>query len=160
MPLLKFSLFAGASLLALLFVADHVVATSPTTGPSESTSLDVLRKMANHGEARGFAPLADAGTFLPMPAPTAQPIPSAPPIVTAVVPSVIEPTPAEKPAINASTNPSAALDAQARVADSEIVDRPARRHKKAAARKPKQPRTYYVENVPRGPFGFFDTQSW
>ncbi len=143
MPLLKYTLLVGSSLLALLFVAERVIA--PTTAATNaSTSLDVLRKMANHGEVRGFAPLADAGVFLPMPATSPQP-------VVAVADT--------KPAVAAV--PPALLNAQARVVEAEVIDKPLKPVRKTAARKPKPPRSDYVENIPRGPGGFFGAfQSW
>ena len=144
MPLLKYTLLVGSSLLALMFITERVIAPAPAA-INASTSLDILRKMANHGEVRGFAPLADAGLFLPMPAIASQPVNavadvSHPPVASA---------------------PPAVLNAQARVAEADVIDRPSKPVKKTVARKPKPPRNVYVENVPRGNGGFFGAfQSW
>lgn len=141
-PLIKYTIFASVSLIALLMVADHVIAPAPAAAPRASNSLDVLRKMANHGELRGFAPLAAAGPFLPMPVVTPSMLAAADP----------EPVAAEKPV--AAITPPSALNAQARVAESDLIDKPMRAEKKVAPRKPK-PRAVYVENAPRGQSGGF-----
>lgn len=171
MPLLKYTLFAGASLLALVFVAERVIAPAPAAAPNPSTSLEVLRKMANHGAVRGFAPLAAAGPFLPMPAVNpsallaeAEPVAVEPP-VAAVAPqpaaAVAPPRAAAvAPSRAAGATPSSVLNAHARVAEADLIDRPTRAVKKVAPRKPR-PRPVYVENMPRGQsggfFGVFNT---
>lgn len=149
MPILKYTLFVGSSLLSLIVAANYMIAPPPAVVQSSSSSLEVLRKMANHGEARGFAPLAYAGEFHPVPAMQIQPVQIA-----------VEPALIKKPDAAIALSP-AALDAQARVSESDVIDRPARRQKKASIRKPKQSRTDYVENVRHSPFGFFSNiQSW
>ena len=150
MPILKYTLFVGSSLLLLIVAADYMIAPPPAVVQSSSSSLEVLKKMANHGEARGFAPLAYAGEFHPVPAMQIQPVQIA-----------VEPALINKPDAVAIALSPAALDAQARVSESDVIDRPARRQKKASIRKPKQSRTDYVENVRHSPFGFFSNiQSW
>lgn len=150
MPILRYTLLVGSSLLALIVAADYMIEPSPVAVASSSSSLEVLKKMANHGESRGFAPLAYAGEFHPVPAIQVQPVEVA-----------VEPALITKPAAVAIALSPTTLDAQAHVAESEVIDRPARRLKKVASHKPKQARTDYVENVQRGPFGFFGSiQSW
>lgn len=171
MPLLKYTLFAGASLLALVFVAERVIAPAPAAAPSPSTSLEVLRKMANHGAVRGFAPLAAAGPFLPMPAvnpsallaeaePVAVETPAAPVAPQPAAATVPPRAAAVPPSRAAGAAPSSVLNAHARVAEADLIDRPTRAVKKVAPRKPR-PRPVYVENIPRGQsggfFGLFNT---
>lgn len=150
MPLLKYTLLVGCSLLALLFAAERILSPAPATGQSASTSLVVLKKMANHGETRGFAPLADAGVFLPVPI-AEVPVPM-------IADESVSPT---SPAQIADVAPLA-MNAQARALDSDVVKKPSRRiRKKVAERKIPQVRDLYVQNVQRAPDGFFGAiQSW
>lgn len=157
MPILKYTLLVGASLLALIVVAGQVIepvastkqSSATTKQSSSSSSLELLRKMANHGENRPFASAAAAGPFLAMPAVTGLP-----------VFAETKPVEVAKPVTIAVAVPPAALNAQARLAESDVSDKPSRPAKKVVNRKPK-PRFAYVENVPRGPGSFFGAfQSW
>ena len=149
-PIIKYTVFAGVSLLALLMVAGRVMtpAGSPFDAANASNSLEVLRKMANHGEVRGFAPLAAAGPFLPMPA-----------VTPSMLAAVAEPVVGTAPVV-ATIAPPSVLNAQARVAVSDLIakpaqaEKPSRAEKKVASRKPK-PRAVYVENTQRPPSGGF-----
>ena len=152
-PILKYTLLVGCSLLALLFVAERTLAPTTATASNTSSSFEILKKMANHGGSRGFAPLADAGVFLPMPAPTllteTAAVPDAPVIAAAMPVSAPQ-----------SISPSV-LDAHARFTEAEVIDKPIKRARKIANRKPKPSRNMYVENVSRAPTGFFGAlQSW
>ena len=150
MRFLKFSLVAGASLLALIIASGSVLTPTASAVPKDSWSLDVLRKMANHGELRPFATFAAAGPFLPMPAVAAPtPLASAAPVSAAPAP-VATPIAAPTPSVR---------DAQARVAEADVSDRALLPAKKTAKRKAKPHRTVFVENM-RGPGGFFGIQSW
>jgi hypothetical protein len=162
-PVLKYTLFVGASLLALLVVSDRFIDHTPANGSRGSTSLEVLRKMANHGHPRGFAPLAAAGEFHPMPA-----------VITTAKADTVEAPPAQVEAalpaspvqVSAKVEPAAkssdaVLNAQASIAErtteQKVLKKAAAKPVKrvAAVRKPKPaPRTVYVENRQ---FGFFGT---
>ena len=150
MPILKYTLLVGASLLAIILVAGHSVGTVSTESSAKqksASSLEILRKMANHGEARPFASAAAAGPFLAMPA-----VPELPVVAAIEPPALMKSEPVAKAA------PSA-LNAQARIDDSVVI-KPVRAPKKVASRKPKQ-RLDYVANVQREPSGFFGAfQSW
>jgi hypothetical protein len=159
-PVLKYTLFAGASLLALLVISEQFIAAAPNPVRRDSSSLDVLRKMANHGHSRGFAPLAAAGAFVPMSVPAidvAKADETPAPVAAAAVET--KPAPQMAPAVlnaQASLQPAdlqqATLQSNAR--DKAIAKKIARSTKKVAARKPKAaPRIVYVENRQSGFFG-------
>lgn len=137
MPIFKYFVLVGASLLGLLFVMEAVIGPNPRAPIAMSASLDVLRAMAHHGEPDRPAALAPAP---PLPLPIASV-------------DVIR----DEPAASDSSTPLASLlNAQASVAAPSA--KPAKPLKKKIAAR-KQSRSLYADNRMPAPFELFPVQS-
>lgn len=154
MPIFKYFLLVGLSLLGVIIGYEALMVAQPTSqarpfASTASTSLSVLRAMAHHGEYDRPA-IAAAGPLLPFNIPaTTTPDADHTPVAS------VQPT---APVLQ-SASPSA-LNARAQISHEAVRPSKSAKKKVAAVRKPR-PRAVYVENMQRGAFGFFGAvQSW
>ena len=177
-PVLKYFFVVGLSLLGVIVTIDAFLVNQPVSlakSAASSSSIDVLREMAHHGEIDRIS-LAATGPLRPI---TPSPLSIA---ASDAVEQHLPIVPLESEKMDTPKATSVAFNAMARASSAELSKPVQSPKKKIVARAPikrtvyalknpnprsvsaaRQPRSHaiFVENLPHSPFGRFAAiQSW